>query len=114
MRLTAPDHLHYPITITSLVLETGDEIARNATIFKYDYQSTVIEGSEDCKEGRPVVKTFHTIFQTNIEGTLSQWYIKPGQVIARRGIAIAEIEEPCKHETQFGGMCADCGKDMTT
>lgn len=27
---------------------------------------------------------------------------------------IADIEEPCKHEVQFGGMCADCGKDMTT
>jgi len=114
MRLSTPDSLHYPITVTALLLGQGDEVARNSTIFKYDYSSTVIEGSEDCKEGRPVVKTFHTIFQTNIEGTLSQWYIQPGQVIARRGVAIAEIEEPCKHAVQYGGMCADCGRDMTT
>lgn len=27
---------------------------------------------------------------------------------------LVEIEEPCRHELQFGGMCADCGADMTT
>jgi RNA polymerase II subunit A-like phosphatase len=26
---------------------------------------------------------------------------------------IIEIEEPCTHEIQFGGLCADCGQDMT-
>ena len=26
---------------------------------------------------------------------------------------VAEIEEPCAHDLQFGGMCANCGKDMT-
>jgi len=25
----------------------------------------------------------------------------------------AEIEEPCAHSVQYGGMCAECGKDMT-
>lgn len=28
-------------------------------------------------------------------------------------IVIAEIEEPCAHSVQFGGMCVNCGKDMT-
>ncbi len=28
-------------------------------------------------------------------------------------VALVEIEEPCRHEIQFGGMCANCGKDMT-
>lgn len=26
---------------------------------------------------------------------------------------VVEISEPCAHEVQFGGMCAECGKDMT-
>lgn len=26
---------------------------------------------------------------------------------------IVEIKEPCAHHTQYGGLCADCGKDMT-
>lgn len=28
-------------------------------------------------------------------------------------VLIAEIEEPCAHSVHFGGMCVDCGKDMT-
>ena len=30
-----------------------------------------------------------------------------------RSADVIEIEEPCTHEVQFGGMCGDCGKDMT-
>ena len=30
-----------------------------------------------------------------------------------QSIEIAEIEEACDHNVQFGGMCASCGKDMT-
>lgn len=26
---------------------------------------------------------------------------------------VVEIDEPCAHEVQFGGLCAECGKDMT-
>lgn len=26
---------------------------------------------------------------------------------------VVEIAEPCAHEVQYGGMCAECGKDMT-
>lgn len=26
---------------------------------------------------------------------------------------IAEIDEPCTHSVQFGGMCVNCGRDMT-
>lgn len=28
-------------------------------------------------------------------------------------VDVVEIYEPCAHEVQFGGMCAECGKDMT-
>lgn len=31
----------------------------------------------------------------------------------RPSIELLEIEEPCTHETQFGGLCVDCGRDMT-
>ena len=36
------------------------------------------------------------------------------QTDAEASVDLAEIEEPCRHEIQFGGMCANCGKDMTT
>lgn len=28
-------------------------------------------------------------------------------------VGLIEINEPCSHEIQFGGMCANCGKDMS-
>lgn len=28
-------------------------------------------------------------------------------------VDIVEIDEPCAHEIQYGGLCAECGKDMT-
>ena len=28
-------------------------------------------------------------------------------------VNVLEIDEPCAHEVQFGGMCAECGNDMT-
>lgn len=33
--------------------------------------------------------------------------------LSRDSIDIVEIDEPCAHEIQFGGLCAECGKDMT-
>lgn len=32
-------------------------------------------------------------------------------IVAR--VNVVEIDEPCAHEIQFGGLCAECGKDMT-
>ncbi|GAB7350968.1 hypothetical protein MBLNU459_g1467t2 [Dothideomycetes sp. NU459] len=114
MRLITPDSLHYPITVTKLLRTASDQVERNAPLFNYEYKSTVLEGSEDDKEDRPVERTWHSTFESYVEGTLTQWMVEEGRVIPRPGIAIAEIEEPCKHEVQFGGMCAECGKDMTT
>jgi RNA polymerase II subunit A C-terminal domain phosphatase len=30
-----------------------------------------------------------------------------------RSIELFEIEEPCSHSVQYGGLCCECGKDMT-
>lgn len=35
------------------------------------------------------------------------------RVIYIFSLPLVEIDEPCRHEIQFGGMCANCGKDMT-
>lgn len=34
-------------------------------------------------------------------------------LICWHSVDLVEIEEPCRHDVQFGGMCANCGKDMT-
>ena len=114
MRLITPNSLHYPITVTKLLRARRDQVERNAPLFDYHFTSSVIEGSEDDKEGQSVQRTYYSTFESYAEGSLVQWMIEEGKVITRPGVAIAEIEEACKHEVQFGGMCADCGKDMTT
>jgi RNA polymerase II subunit A-like phosphatase len=35
-------------------------------------------------------------------------------IVCGHSADVVEIEEPCAHEIQYGGMCAECGKDMTT
>ena len=114
MRIVTPRTLHYPITVTKLLYKAADNVAQNAPIFDYKFKSKVIEGSEDDKTGKLVERTWPATFENHVEGTLTTWYITEGQVITRPGTAVAEVEEPCKHEVQFGGMCAECGKDMTT
>jgi len=114
MRIVTPESLHYPITVTKLRQEQDDNVDRNAPLFDYYYKSKVIEGSQENKEGKLVERTWPSTFESYTEGTLTRWYIDVGKVIARAGTAVAEVEEPCKHEVQFGGMCANCGKDMTT
>lgn len=114
MQLLTPTGLHYPITIARLLCVAEDEVKQNAPLFDYTYKSTVIEGTQDDKEGAPVERTFRSSFESYVEGTLTKWYLSPGALVTRPGALIADIEEPCKHEVQFGGMCANCGKDMTT
>ena len=114
MRLVTPDSLHYPVTVTKLRLKESQDVAGNGPLFDYEYKTKVLEGSEDNKDGKLVERTFPSTFQSYAEGTLSRWLIAPGMVITRPRTPVADIEEPCKHEVQFGGMCAICGKDMTT
>lgn len=114
MRLITPHSLHYPITVTKLLRAPRDQIEHNAPLFSYEYKSIVIESSAEDKDGHEVERTWPSTFESYSEGELKRWMIEEGMVITRPGTAIAEIEEPCRHEVQFGGMCAECGKDMTT
>lgn len=114
MRLVTPESLHYPITVTRLRLKESEDVANGGPLFDYEYKTKVLEGSEEDKDGKMVERTFPSTFQSSVEGSLSKWYIQAGMVITKPRTPFAEVEEPCKHEVQFGGMCAICGKDMTT
>ncbi|OBZ79019.1 RNA polymerase II subunit A C-terminal domain phosphatase [Grifola frondosa] len=51
-----------------------------------------------------------------VEGTLSKWNFKPGDIVSQRRAKESPavyIMEPCKHGVQLGGLCCLCGKDMT-
>ncbi|PNS14280.1 RNA polymerase II subunit A C-terminal domain phosphatase [Sphaceloma murrayae] len=113
MRLITPHSLHYPITVTRLRAHQDEDISQGDPLFDYRYETTVIEGTEDNPEGEPVKRTLYSTYETDLEGTLGKFLIRPGSVISRGGTPIGDVEEACRHEVQFQGMCADCGKDMT-
>lgn len=112
MRLFTPDNLLYPIKITQLLRSSGDEIARNDPLFAYEYKSKVHESTADNPEGDEVERTWPARFESELEGSLDSLHVAVGQLLTRR-THVADIEEPCLHEVQFGGMCANCGRDLT-
>ncbi|KAI4174808.1 MAG: hypothetical protein LQ343_002046 [Gyalolechia ehrenbergii] len=112
MQLQLPRGLHYPITITELLKQPDDNVERFAPLFSYSYKTTVTEGNKFGDEFQ-VEKDFPTKFESSVGGKLKAWSINVGDVIPKPGTDIAEIEEPCAHGMQFGGMCTICGQDMT-
>lgn len=114
MRLYTPNGLLYPVKVTRLLRQPGDEIEENAPLFDYEYKSKVLEGHINSKghlEDKLVERTWPATFESELEGSLTSLNLTVGQVLTGKTL-IADIEETCKHEVQFGGLCANCGKDM--
>ncbi|RHZ63109.1 hypothetical protein CDV55_104940 [Aspergillus turcosus] len=111
MLLRLPPSLHYPITVTSLLKQPGDTVERDEALFWYVYQTTVTEG-DGLGNKVEVQRRFPTKFESTVDGEVVQWKIAKGDVI-EEPLDVVEIDEPCAHEVQFGGLCAECGKDMT-
>ncbi|KAL2829706.1 hypothetical protein BDW59DRAFT_141853 [Aspergillus cavernicola] len=111
MLLRLPPGLHYPVTVTSLLKQPGDEVERDEALFWYVYQTTVTEG-DGLGNRVDVLRKFPARFESTVDGTIVQWKIGKGDVIDEP-VEIVEIDEPCAHEVQYGGLCAECGKDMT-
>ncbi|MCJ1285032.1 Carboxy-terminal domain (CTD) phosphatase [Xylographa opegraphella] len=112
MHLRLPHNLHYPITVTDLLKQPNDNVDKFTPLFTYFYKTRVTE-SDELNNVFEVDKTFPTRFESNVEGTFKRWKIAEGAVITHGGEVIAEIEELCSHGVQYGGMCVECGKDMT-
>lgn len=112
MRLYTPAHLAYPVTVTTLLCKQGDDIAQNAPIFGYKYRAVQKVYDDETREDVDKEVDFFTNFESAVEGNITGLTIEVGQVLCGR-TQVADIEEPCKHEVQYGGICANCGKDMT-
>lgn len=112
MRVSSPRDLAYPITVVDLLKRPDELVKRSEKLFSYKYETTVTEGDK-WGGSETILKKFITKFDASTEGKITRWFVAPGTVVERAGIALVEIEEPCTHETQFGGLCAECGQDMT-
>lgn len=111
MLLRLPNTLHYPITVTSLLKRPGDKVKCDEALFWYIYQTTVTEG-DGLGNKIEVQKPFPTKFESTVDGEIIEWQIAKGDVI-QGPVNVVEVNEPCPHEVHYGGLCADCGKDMT-
>ncbi|KAH8727846.1 hypothetical protein GQ44DRAFT_769906 [Phaeosphaeriaceae sp. PMI808] len=112
MKISSPPGLRYPFTIQVLQKRKDESVNRFDKLFTYWYEETVTE-SDKWGVDQKVKKRWPQQFGANTDGKVTRWFIKPGAVIERAGVDLVEIEEPCTHETQFGGLCVDCGEDMT-
>ncbi len=81
MRLRLPRSLHYPITVTELLKQPGDDVEQLSPLFAYFYKTTVTEGDR-FGESQEVEKTFPTRYESPVEGKLKAWRIQKGTVIA--------------------------------
>ncbi|EMC95886.1 hypothetical protein BAUCODRAFT_71386 [Baudoinia panamericana UAMH 10762] len=111
MRLYTPAGLKYPIRVTKVLVGRDDDIETNSPLFRYSYTTVIEVNDPDTREYKKQETNFYAEFESEVEGKVTSINVKEKQII-KEPIAVAEIEEPCKHEVQFGGMCANCGKDM--
>ncbi|KAK9473988.1 uncharacterized protein V1510DRAFT_362099 [Dipodascopsis tothii] len=107
-----PDSLGYPITIIKRLVSPGDNVVQHTQIFSYKYWTTVTENPDLDDEDIDVPTQMIENYESPIEGVVGDWHVYDGDVI-HRPITVLTIEEPCAHAVQFGGMCAQCGKDLT-
>ncbi|KAF2862268.1 hypothetical protein K470DRAFT_281109 [Piedraia hortae CBS 480.64] len=109
MRLHTPNSLAYPITVTTVRCRPHDQVAPGYAMFVYKYRTTQTVHNEDGEE-KP--QELFAEFQSEAEGKVMELAVRVGQTLTKPTF-VADIQEPCKHDIQFGGMCADCGRDMT-
>ena len=74
--------------------------------------SKVMEGSRYDDEDKEVEKKFISSFQSEFEGEIKGFFIYPNLIITEP-VDVCEIEEACKHEIVYQGICANCGKDVS-
>jgi len=102
--------LSYPITITKIFKNVGDDISRKESLLQYSYKFKRII-SQEFEQDRVDIETGYAEWDSPAEGRILKWRVKVGEVIESDQQLIT-IEEACSHEVQYAGLCAICGKDM--
>ncbi|EME80925.1 uncharacterized protein MYCFIDRAFT_115122, partial [Pseudocercospora fijiensis CIRAD86] len=113
MRLFTPDSLLYPITVTKLLRQEGDEIDVNAPLFWYEYKTKIEEFDDDIRDYKVNERSQYGSFESETKGKIATFKVHLGQVIRGRTF-VADVDEPCTHDVQFGNICANCGNDLTS
>ncbi|KAH8767255.1 RNA polymerase II subunit A C-terminal domain phosphatase [Diaporthe sp. PMI_573] len=102
-------HLRYPITITRLIYQPGDEVKKGSNAMEFSYKYKMEFGDQITGDIRNEEQTGFASWPSPTNGTIKSWDVKVGEVIARSRNCV-RIEETCIHDNQYGGMCLICGK----
>ncbi|EEQ36088.1 hypothetical protein CLUG_00211 [Clavispora lusitaniae ATCC 42720] len=105
-----PPSAPFPVTVTAVLCRVGDTIQRHAPVIKYkywDYQDD--PNSKDDPPPKIRVERIGT-FESPIEGEVTELSIAVNDEVAHCEVELCQIEEPCSHTVQYGGLCALCGK----
>lgn len=105
-------NLRYPITVSRLVAQPGDEVKKGSTAMEYSFKWIKEVGDPITGDTWNEEQTTISSWNSPVEGKLKEWKIKVGDVITADRPCVV-VEEACQHPIQISGLCAICGKDMT-
>lgn len=80
MHLQLPRSLRYPVTITELHVQAGDDVKGLAHLLTYNYKTTFTEDTDDGTEVQ-VVREVPGTWESPIEGKLVRWMVGVGTVL---------------------------------
>lgn len=112
--VTLPASLIYPVEVTQLLKQQGEQVKKRDVLLKYKYWNLVPDGV--VEEGAPppdmVRKEFYASFESPLDGNLVKFDVTPGDRLNDDRAPICSIQEPCSHSVQYGGLCAICGASL--
>lgn len=110
--ITGRIDLKFPLHILSLDVKAGSDVAKFQPVFTFSFLGTAVESQDDGSD-KVVPRKYIETFESPLEGTDCQWFVRAGDVVNNHTTPLLAVSEPCAHEVQWGGLCAACGKDMT-
>lgn len=108
--VSLPFSVPFPVTVTYLNCRKGDQIKKHQLLLKFkywDYQEDPSSKEENPQKVR--VERIGTL-ESPVEGVVVNINTSVNEEVAHSGLELFEIEEPCSHTVQYGGLCALCGK----
>ncbi|BFZ56359.1 CTD phosphatase Fcp1 [Savitreella phatthalungensis] len=103
----------YPLVISTQHVNAGASVDKFQPLFTFKFTGTAIETDEDGID-KSVPREFVEVFQSPVSGEKVEWMVGAGDTINDARSPLLYIHEACSHEVQWGGLCAACGKDLTS
>ncbi|CAI4049113.1 hypothetical protein N7582_004579 [Saccharomyces uvarum] len=130
-QIRSPEGLPYPIQIDKLIPSVGSFLQEGDRLLVYKFWYLVERPSDagdddndhDSSPGgggggsvSPPTKQLREsieFFESPYEGDLISWNVDVGDEIATANQVICEIKRPCNHDIVYGGLCTQCGKEVS-